>query len=77
LKILAQQDDVHSKHSIVPCVLTTTTITTVTAANIGNEESALMMSLLGAFEGYEVAQFNAAWLLIRRGAGKHFSISRR
>ena len=32
------------------------------------EASALLVSLLGAMEGHEVAQFNAAWLLARGGS---------
>jgi SEL1 protein len=31
----------------------------------GREGSALTLSLLAALEGYEVAQFNAAWMLMR------------
>ena len=31
----------------------------------GRESSALTLSLLAALEGYEVAQYNAAWILMR------------
>ena len=31
----------------------------------GKESSALILSLLAAMEGYEVAQYNAAWMLMR------------
>ena len=41
----------------------------------GRESSALTLSLLAALEGYEVAQFNAAWMLMRGKAMEEANIA--